>query len=83
MAFNIINLTPLENGKNNKISTLWTFDNKDGDTITTAGYFNKLCGLKNNDVVIEVNTTAATISFYKISVDATTEIITASKMTLS
>ena len=55
MSFNIENLTPLNNGKNGKVPTMWTYFDKNGDTLTETGYFPKSCGLRNGDQVIVIS----------------------------
>ena len=54
MSFNIELLTPLNNGKNGKVPTMWTYWNKDGDTLTETGYFPKSYGLRNGDQIVVI-----------------------------
>lgn len=54
MSFNIELLTPLNNGKNGKVPTMWTYWNKDGDTLTETGYFTKSSGLRNGDQIVVI-----------------------------
>lgn len=49
MAFKIINLTPLSQGKNGLVPCSFTYWNEDDDTLTTAGFFPKSTGLRNGD----------------------------------
>lgn len=54
MSFNIELLTPLNNGKNGKVPTMWTYWNKDRDTLTETGYFTKGSGLRNGDQIVVI-----------------------------
>ena len=76
MSFNIINLTPLQNGKNGKVPCIWTFYNKDNDNITIENYFKKDCGLKNGDQIIVISSNYTSRNNYYVSVNKTTNIIT-------
>lgn len=49
MAFKLINLTPLSQGKNGAVPCSFTYWNEDNDTLTTAGFFTKDTGLRNGD----------------------------------
>ena len=54
MTFKLENLTPLNNGKNGKVPTFWTYWDEDADTLTTAGYFPLSSGLKAGDQIFVV-----------------------------
>ena len=70
MSYKIENLTPLQNGKNSKVPTLWTYYNEDNDDITTANYMKKDCGLKNGDQVISISNDYTERSNYYVSINA-------------
>lgn len=69
MSFKIVNLTPLANGKNNKVPCLFSFYNEDGDDVTESNYFSKNCGLKNGDQVVVISQDYSTKSYYYVTVD--------------
>ena len=77
MSFDIINLTPLQNGKNRVVPTLWTYYNRDNDDISILNnnYFNKECGLKNNDILIIIGQNSSNKSWYRVEVNSTNYVI--------
>lgn len=69
MSFKLNNLTPYaNNAKKGVIPALWLYYNEDADTLTTAGFFDKDCGVANNDRILVLSTTAIAPDWYKASV---------------
>lgn len=60
MAFELVNLSCItNNAKSGVVPSIWEFYNKNGDTVTTAGYIPFETGIKNNDRVLVLASTAS------------------------
>lgn len=77
MSFEIKNLTPIQNGKNGFSPVFWMYYNN-GDNILEEKYFDKLCGFKNNDLLlvynnVDVEGLSKGLLSFQIVVDETTK----------
>lgn len=61
MAFKIMNLTPLAQGKNGAVPCSYTYWNEDNDTLTTAGFFPKSTGLRKGDQLTIISNDYTTV----------------------
>lgn len=61
MSFKLINLTPLAQGKNGVVPCSYTYWNEDNDTLTTADFFPKDCGLRAGDQLTIISNDYTTI----------------------
>ena len=60
MAFSLENLTCIaNNAKTGVVPAIWEYYNKGSDTITTAGYLHKDCGVRAGDKVLAISATAS------------------------
>lgn len=58
--FKLVNISCVaNNAKSGVIPSIWEYYNSDGDTITTAGYIPYGVGVKNNDRVLVLGSTAS------------------------
>lgn len=77
MAFKKENLGVLFNGAANA-PRVWVYNNAGGDTVTSAGYFGKDLGIKNNDIVLVLAKDAGSVpTFHKLAVNSSTGVVTA------
>lgn len=80
MAFKNDNLKVLFNAAGNG-PKIWCYYNEGGDTVTTAGYFPKTAGIKNNDIALVLAKDAGGVpTFHKLAVNSSTGVITASAL---
>lgn len=60
MAFSLENLSCIaNNAKTGVVPAIWEYYNKSSDTITTAGYLPKDCGVRNGDKILVISSTSS------------------------
>lgn len=71
MAFKLTNLRPVGAHEASGVQpVLWTYFNEASDTVTTAGYLAKDCGVKAKDQVLVIAANGQTSKWHYASVAA-------------
>lgn len=69
MAFKLTNLRPFGNNETSGVQpALFVYWNEAGDTVTTAGFFEKDCGVKSKDQVLVVDANGTTNAWHYATV---------------
>lgn len=72
MAFKLTNLRPFGNNETSGVQpALFVYWNEAGDTVTSAGFFDKDCGVKDKDQVLVIAANGTTNAWHYATVAST------------